>query len=116
MMRGLAALAIFLVSSAMADINAGVEALGRFNYPNALEEFRPGAENGDWAAQSFLAYTYVQMENYREAYAWYHAAAECGSLDARIERTMLEGKMTPARIEQAKELGRDYYGKYCKPQ
>jgi hypothetical protein len=58
---------------AAADIQEGVNALGRGNYPKALAIFQPLAEGGDWNAQGFLAHTYRLMENNREAYAWYYA-------------------------------------------
>ena len=98
----------------LADIQEGVNALGRGNYPRALEIFQPLAESGDWNAQGFLAHTYRLMENNRQAYAWYHATAKCGSLDARIELSMLEPKLTKITIEQGKELGDIYHDRYCR--
>ena len=113
MNRTIAVISLLFAVSAHGDTRSGLDALGRGDYSTALEEFRPQAETGDLSAQGFLAHTYKQMENYREAYAWFHAAAQCGSLDARLERRILEGKMTPSRIDQAKKLGDTYYEKYC---
>ena len=106
--------ALLAATAVHADIQQGVNALGRGNYPEALEIFQPLAEAGDWNAQGFLAHTYRLMENHREAYGWYHATAKCGSIDARIELSMLEPKLTPKTIEQGKSLGEIYFDRYCR--
>lgn len=114
-MRRIVLIAALLASvPVLADIQEGVNALGRGNYPLALEIFQPLAESGDWNAQGFLAHTYRMMENNREAYAWYHATARCGSQDARIELSMLEPKLSKNTIEQGKELGDIYHDRYCR--
>jgi len=114
MMRAFLIIVLLTATPVLADIQAGVNALGRGNYPLALEIFEPMAEGGDWNAQGFLAHTYVLMENYREAYAWFHATAKCGSEDARIELYLLEPKLGPEIIEQGKALGDIYYDRYCR--
>ena len=85
----LAILAMLAGGAVQADVQQGVNALGRGNYEKAREIFEPLAMTGDWNAQGFLAHTYRMMENNVEAYAWYHAMAKCGSVDARIELGML---------------------------
>ncbi len=107
-------LALLLATPVIADIQEGVNALGRGNYPKALQIFQPLAEGGDWNAQGFLAHTYKMMENHREAYAWYYATAKCGSKDASIELSMLEPKVSNKTIEQGKALGDIYYDRYCR--
>ena len=107
-------LAMLAAAPALADIQAGVNALGRGNYPKAVEIFEPLAESGDWNAQGFLAHTYRLMENNREAYAWYYATAKCGSKDAQIELELLEPKLSPDTIEQGKSLGSVYFNRYCR--
>jgi hypothetical protein len=97
-----------------AEIQAGVNALGRGNYPMALEIFQPMAESGDWNAQGFLAHTHRMMENNLEAYAWYYATARCGSVDAGMELDMLKSKLSPETIERGKTLGDVYYDRYCR--
>ena len=97
-----------------AEIQEGVNAMGRGNYPRALEIFQPLAETGDWNAQGFLAHTHLLMKNEREAYAWFHATAKCGSKDAQIEIVMLEPRLSPSTIEQGKALGDTYHEKYCR--
>jgi len=106
--------ALLVATTAFAGIQEGVNALGRGNYPKALEIFQPLAEAGDWNAQGFLAHTYKMMENHREAYAWYYATAKCGSKDASIELSILEPKVTKKTIEQGKALGDIYYDRYCR--
>ena len=114
MYRLVFALALIVAMPASAGMQEGVNALGRGNYPKALEIFQPLAEGGDWNAQGFLAHTYLLMENYPEAYAWFYASAKCGSKDAQIELTMLEPKLHPDMIEQGKELGDIYHDRYCR--
>lgn len=114
MRRFVLILALLVSAPALADIQEGVNALGRGNYPRALEIFQPLAETGDWNAQGFLAHTYRLMENNLEAYAWYHAMAECGSKDARIELSIFEPKLTESTIEQGKALGDIYHDRYCR--
>lgn len=114
MKRAVLIAALLASLPAVADIQEGVNALGRGNYPKALAIFQPLAEGGDWNAQGFLAHTYRLMENNREAYAWYYASAKCGSQDARIELNMLERKLTEGMIEQGKDLGEIYHDRYCR--
>lgn len=114
MVRIILLAAILVAAPVRADIQQGVNAMGRGNYPKALEVFQPLAESGDWNAQGFLANTYVLMEDYREAYAWFHATAKCGSKDAGIELHMLTPKMSVKTIEQGKALGDIYYDRYCR--
>lgn len=114
MLRFILIIALLMATPVIADIQDGVDALGRGNYARALEIFQPLAEGGDWNAQGFLAHTYKLMENNRQAYAWYHATAKCGSKDAGIELYMLEPKLSARTIEQGKALGELYYDRYCR--
>ena len=114
MFRFVLILTLLVVMPAHADIQEGVNALGRGNYPRALEIFQPLAEAGDWNAQGFLAHTYKLMEDHSEAYAWYYATAKCGSKDARIELYMLEPKLTAKTIEKGQSLGEIYFARYCR--
>lgn len=114
MPRWILLLTLFIATPLLADIQAGVNALGRGNYPKALEIFQPMAESGDWNAQGFLAHTYRLMENNLEAYAWYYATAKCGSIDAGIELDMLSPKLSSQTIGQGKALGDIYYDRYCR--
>jgi len=114
MIRTALILLLLTTTPAVADIQAGINAMGRGNYPKAVEIFQPLAEGGDWNAQGFLANTYILMENNREAYAWFYATAKCGSKDAQIELYMLEPKLSPATVEKGKTLGDIYYDRYCR--
>ena len=114
MIRIILIIALLMATPVIADIQDGVNALGRGNYARALAIFQPLAEGGDWNAQGFLAHTYKLMENNREAYAWYHATAKCGSKDARIELYMLESKLSAKTVEQGKALGDIYFDRYCR--
>ncbi|NIM72238.1 MAG: hypothetical protein GTO67_11080 [Gammaproteobacteria bacterium] len=110
----LAILAMLAGGAVQADVQQGVNALGRGNYEKAREIFEPLAMTGDWNAQGFLAHTYRMMENNVEAYAWYHAMAKCGSVDARIELGILEPKLSGETIAEGKALGDIYHQRYCR--
>ena len=114
MIRIILIVVLLVAMPARADIQQGVNALGRGNYPKALTIFQPLAESGDWNAQGFLAHTYKLMEEYSDAYAWYYAAAKCGSKDAQIELYMLEPKLSNKNIERGTSLGDIYYDRYCR--
>ena len=104
---------VMLSFTAPADTETGVNALGRGQYDKALEAFRPGAEQGNPSDQNFLAHTYVLLEDYEEAYAWYHLSAACGSVDAEIELEVLTRKVTDETIRAGRALGETYFQKYC---
>ena len=95
------------------DTQSGVNALGRGQYEKALVAFRPGAEQGDPSDQNFLAHTYTLLENYEEAYAWYHLSAACGSIDAQIELAVLTRKISDKTVAAGRTLGDTYIQKYC---
>ena len=107
-------LAALLVPAARADLQDGINAMGRGNYPRAVEIFEPMALEGDWNAQGFLAHTYLLMEENREAYAWFYATARCGSVDAKIELEMLTPKLTAETVKAGEELGEIYFDRYCR--
>ena len=88
-----------------ADTESGVNALGRGQYQKALAAFLPGAEQGNPGDQNFLAHTYVLLENYEQAYAWYHLSAACGSVDAQIELAVSSRKITDETAEAGRTLG-----------
>lgn len=105
--------ALMACAAARADINDGVIALGHGDYPAAVNVFMPGAQRGDPTSQNFLAHTYTLMEKFEEAYAWYYAAAHCGSLDAQIELSVIGRKMSRPSMEKAEDRGRKYLEAYC---
>jgi len=95
------------------DTETGVDALGRGQYDQALDAFLPGAKQGDLADQIFLGHTYTLLENYEEAYAWYHLSAGCGSIDAEIELAVLSRKLSEETIEAGRTRGEAYREVYC---
>ncbi len=64
------------------DFDAGLAAYERGDYAAALKEFRPLAEQGDAAAQTFLGVMYengeIVPQDDAEAARWYRLAAEQG--------------------------------------
>ena len=110
----LALAALVAALPARADLQDGINAMGRGNLPLAVEIFEPMAMDGDWNAQGFLAHTYLQMEDNEKAYAWFYATARCGSKDAEIELTLLAPKLSVETVEAGKALGEIYYDRYCR--
>ena len=97
----------------LGDTQSGVDALGRGQYDQALDAFLPGAKQGDLADQIFLGHTYTLLENYEEAYAWYHLSASCGAIDAEIELAVLSRKLNDETIEAGRTRGETYTQMYC---
>jgi len=52
MIRFVLIIALLVATPAVADIQDGVNALGRGNYVRALEIFQPLAEGGDWISHT----------------------------------------------------------------
>lgn len=80
-MKSLIIFSLTLVSGiALADLEAGVEAVARRDYATALKEFKHLAEEGDVAAQVNLGNLFMKglgvKQNYVEAERWYRNAAE----------------------------------------
>ena len=75
------------VPHASADVEAGLEAARRGDFPAALAKFRPLAEAGDPRAQALLANMYrrgfgVPVDD-GQAFLWYRRAAEQGDAVAQ---------------------------------
>ena len=105
---------LMFASDVPAEMQAGINALGRGQYEAAIEEFRPHAEQGDPIAQNFLAHTYKLMQKYSESYGWYQLSAKCTqSIDAEVELQILKRKMSPQAIEAGDTLGQALFEKLC---
>lgn len=71
---------LFVVSCALADFDAGWDALQRRDYVRAHEEFKALAEKGDPDAAVNLGNLYMRglgvKQDYSEAFDWYRKAAD----------------------------------------
>jgi TPR repeat protein len=71
---------LFCTQPALADFAKGVEAYWGKDYPTALKEWQPLAEQGDFSAQYYLGYMYRKGEgvtqDYKTAVKYYTLAAE----------------------------------------
>lgn len=80
---------IFIAGSAgvQAGLQDGITAYRKGNYPAALKELRPLADNGDAKAQALLGEIYDSgkgvPQNHTEAASWYRKAAEQGNAAAQ---------------------------------
>jgi len=80
---------IFIAGSAgaQAGLQDGITAYQKGNYPAALKELRPLADNGDAKAQAILGEIYDSgkgvLQNHAEAASWYRKAAEQGDAGAQ---------------------------------
>jgi uncharacterized protein len=86
-LRAFAAAASLLVSlsgTALADLDAGVDAWERGDYATAYREWKPLADAGDTDAQYNLGILYYHAErDYANAAKWLHKAAEHGHPSAQ---------------------------------
>jgi uncharacterized protein len=84
---------VAVFSSGCSGIEAGVRAYDRGDYPAALIEFRPLAEQGYRLAQYTLGLMYAQgqgvPQDYKEAVKWFGRAAVRGVPQAQFELGML---------------------------
>lgn len=92
---------------ALADLEAGVDAVSRRDYDKAFQEFKPLAEEGDIAAQVNLGNLYMMglgvQQSDEDAFHWYQRAAEQGE---RIAQTKLgihyyHGLGVPQDVQEA---------------
>lgn len=102
--------AMFLLLSstdAQAGLQQGIDAYEKGNYPAALEELKPLADQGNAVAQSILGLMYANGQGVpqddKEAVAWYHKAAEQGEADAQtfLGAMYSKGKEVPQNYEKA---------------
>jgi TPR repeat protein len=112
------ALALILAAApAAAGFDDGVDLYARGNYAAAYRELRPLAEQGDPSAQVFLGAMYHLGHGVTpdlvQAYAWFDLAAATFPAglkhkNALRNRDDVARKMTPAQLERARELARDF--------
>lgn len=74
----------------------------------SLRWLRQAAHGGHAAAQSNLGAAYIQgrgvPQNHRLAYVWLSAGASGGSTEAATNLAVVQRRMAPAEIQQAREL------------
>jgi len=103
---------VCLAVPAWADFQAGMEAYNRKDYATALSEWRPLAEQENAHAQFYLGlmyeYGYGVPHNHVQAHMWYHLAGANGHIDAVTHRNVLAKQMTPAQIDEAQKLAREW--------
>lgn len=106
---------IMLLGSSQAgfaqDYDKGVRAFIAGDYPTALKEWRPLAEQGNVDAQWWLGGMYALGQGVIQdnvyAHIWYNIAASNGYEDAKAFRDALAKEMTPSQIEKAQRLARE---------
>jgi len=78
---------------ALAETDAGIEALNKGDYGIALKELTPPAKEGDARAEAYLASIYHYglgvAASYSRAFYWYRAAALQGNTDGQIGLAIL---------------------------
>lgn len=90
------------------------------DYVQAAQWYRKAAQQGDADAQYNLALLYGTgkgvVPDLVQAWAWFDAAfTRAGKDNARKNRDITAQRMTPAQLEQAKQVAREYVGKYVTP-
>ena len=100
---------IYLAAPAWADFQAGTDAYQRRDYPTALKEWRPLAEQGNAVAQSNLGLLYQNgrgvPQDYVQARQWYEKAAAQGDAVAQHNLGLLyaNGWGVPQDYVQARQ-------------
>ena len=78
----------------------------------SAKRYRLAAEQGDAEAQSNLGNRYANgtgvPQDYVQAYMWFNLAAAQGDEGARDNRNRVADMMTPAQIEEAQRLAREW--------
>ncbi len=115
MPAAVALLIVVTACQACSDYKAGLEAYDRGDYATALKEWRPLAEQGHARAQYNLAVAYMKgqgvPQDYAQAYMWVNLAVVQGREDARKARDILAEQMTPAQMDEARRLAREWKAK-----
>ena len=101
------ALLLLWPALALADFQAGVEALKRGEFAAALGEFRPLAKTGDANAQNLLGFMYANgfglPADDQQALKWYRLAAEQGQAKSQYSLGVMyaNGIGVPADLAEA---------------
>ena len=82
------------------------------DYKEALKWYRLSAEQGYGLAQSHLGFMYYNGQgvplDFALAHKWFNLASLNGDKDAVKSRNLTEERMTPAQIEKAQEMARNW--------
>ena len=88
------------------------------DYAEAVKWFRLAAEQGWSRAQYNLGTMYADGEGVIQdnlyAHMWYNVSASLGDEDAKVNRDIIAGKMTPEDISKAQALARECVAKNYK--
>jgi len=108
----LALVVVLVAAPAWADFKAGKEAYLRGDYATALKEWRPLAEQGDALAQSLLGVMYAEglgvPQDFVQAHMWFNLAGAGGYEPAPELRAIMAKHLTPAQIDDAQRLAREW--------
>ena len=85
------------------------------DYTEAVKWYRLAVEQGDAVAQANLGLMYAKgqgvAQNYIQAYMWETLAAAQGNENASKGLEVLEKEMTPAQLDEAQRLAREWKAK-----
>jgi TPR repeat protein len=85
------------------------------DYAEALKWFRRSADQGNSMAQFMLAGMYAQgkgvQKDFVQAHMWLNLAGAQGHEEAQQLRDTIAKKMTPAQVDQAQKLAREWKSK-----
>jgi TPR repeat protein len=103
-----AALALLPIFGAAQDFDKGLAANQSGDYPTALQELRPLAEQGEALAQYNLALMYRDaqgvLQDFAEAARWYRLAAEQGHARAQADLGFMYSNGNGVRQDYAEAL------------
>jgi TPR repeat protein len=103
---------LHVVSAAAGPLENAEAAIKRRDYTTAVRIIRPLAESGDATAQYNLGIFYDNglgvPQDKISAYMWLSLAAAQGREGAAAIRDLIARRMTPAQIEEAQKLAREW--------
>ncbi len=103
-----AAVLVSIAPAALADVEAGRQALERGDYAAALEQFGSDARAGDPQSRYYLGKMYMDglgvEADHAEALSWFYCAAEGGAIaEAQSFIDTLVGSLSAEDVEQARQ-------------
>ncbi len=100
------------------DWQDGVDAYIQGDYKTTFENWKPLAEQGDADAQFNLGVMYSKgkgvTQDYIQAHKWFNIAGANGDEVGRKNSGIVEKRMTPAQIAEARRLARKWMEKHGK--
>jgi hypothetical protein len=105
-------LAVAMHCAVAGSFEDGISALEQGDFASAARHFKPYAEQGYPSAQINLGILYAMGQGVPQddvqAHLWFNLAAAKGDKEGEENRTKVESRMSPAQVEEATRLAREW--------